>query len=130
MMAAVERLVRFMAANATGAVDGIFAGSGVTIIENFAPYVFAGTSAVVDWANGFRAHAMGLADLHASFGAAQDFSADGERAYFSLPTTWTGTSGGRRFSEDGGWAFVLVREGAEWRVQAYGWSVTTYRLVR
>lgn len=128
MMAAVERLVRFMAGGAVGDVAGIFAMDGVTIIENFAPYIFAGPSAAADWAKGFLLHASALAELRASFGASQDFSVNGERAYFSLPTTWTGTSKGRRFSEDGGWAFVLLREGAEWRVQAYGWAVTAYRL--
>ena len=128
MMAAVERLVRFMAARAEGDLSGVFADTDVTIIENFAPYVFQGASAVQDWARGFRAHAANLAQLKASFGAAQDFGVDGARAYFSLPTNWTGTSNGRQFSEHGGWAFVLMQHGREWRVQAYGWAVTAYRL--
>lgn len=127
MMAAVDRLVRFMAAGAAGEPGGVFADSDVTIIENFAPYIFSGASAVRDWTAGFRAHAASLAELNATFGEAQDFSVDGGRVYFSLPTTWTGTSGGKRFSEDGGWAFVLARESADWRVQAYGWAVTDYR---
>jgi hypothetical protein len=128
MMAAVERLVRFMAGGYDADLAGIFAPDNVTIIENFPPYVFQGPSAVARWAEGFKAHAETLGQLEASFGTAQDFSVDGKSAYFSLPTTWTGMSKGRRFREEGGWALVLVRQSAEWRVQAYGWAVTDYRL--
>ena len=126
MMAAVQRVVRFMTTLDDAALPGAFADSNVTIIENFAPYVFQGAKSVERWAVLFRAHAEALASLKASFGAAQDFSVDGDLAYFSLPTTWTGTTRGRKFSEDGGWAFVLVRHGSEWRVQSYGWAVTSY----
>ena len=129
MMAAVESLARFMAARAEGDPAGLFADTDVAIIENFAPYVFQGASAVQEWARGFAVHATGLAQLKPSLGAAQDFSVDGARAYFSLPTNWTGTSNGRHFSEDGGWAFVLMRDAGAWRVQAYGWAVTRYKLL-
>jgi hypothetical protein len=127
MMAAVERLARFMITREEADLFDIFADGGVVIVENFAPYVFHGPSAVRDWADGFRSHADDLSQLRPSFGAPQDFSSDGERVYFSLPTTWAGLSCGRRFSEDGGWSFVLVRDGAAWRVQSYGWAVTDYR---
>jgi hypothetical protein len=126
MMEAVARLVRFMVTCAEADLVGVFADSNVVIVENFAPYVFHGQSAVRNWAAGFRAHATNLADLKPSFGTPQDFSSDGERVYFALPTHWTGLSHGRRFAEDGGWSFILVRDGDEWRVQAYGWAVTAH----
>ena len=124
MMEAVERLARFMETLDESILKDAFAKSNVTIIENFAPYVFKGPKAVEQWAKGFRAHANGLADLHHSFGAAQDFSVEGDSAFLSLPTTWTGARDGKRFSEQGGWAFVLVKSAGEWRVQSYGWAVT------
>ncbi len=127
MIAAVGRLVRFMLSRAESDLFDVFARDSVVIVENFAPFVFHGPAAVRDWATGFRAHAANLAELKPSFGAPQDFSDEGERVYFSLPTRWTGFSSGRRFSEDGGWSFVLIRDGKDWRVQAYGWAVTDYR---
>jgi hypothetical protein len=126
MMAAVERLIRFMVSRDEADLAGVFANTGVVIIENFSPFVFQGSSAVENWARGFRAHAANLTELKVSFAEAHDFSVDRDHVYFALPTTWTGTSHGRKFSEDGGWAFVLVRDGAEWRVQNYGWAVTAY----
>ncbi|MBI1210967.1 MAG: hypothetical protein GC190_05855 [Alphaproteobacteria bacterium] len=126
MMKAVARLAHFMVTRAEADLPDVFADHGVVIVENFAPHVFHGPTAVRDWAAGFRAHAADLSELNPTFGAPQDFSCDGERAYLSLPTRWTGISRGRRFVEDGGWSFVLLRDGAEWRVQAYGWAVTSY----
>ena len=126
MMAAVEQVARFMATGDDALLEQAFADTNVTIIENFAPYIFQGPGAVQRWAELFKTHATGLANLQVSFGEAHDFSVDGELAYFSLPTTWTGSTKGRKFSEDGGWAFVLARHGAGWRVQNYGWAVTRY----
>ncbi len=79
---------------------------------------------------GFRAHAADLGELVATFGAAHDFTQTGDRAYFSLPTTWTGLDAGKRFEEHGAWAFVLQRTGTadavRWRILSYGWGVTAY----
>jgi hypothetical protein len=58
----------------------------------------------------------------------QNFDVDGDLVFLSLPTNWTGVSNGRRFDEDGGWAFVLVKQQGEWRVRNYGWAVTRLSL--
>ena len=67
---------------------------------------------------------LAIADLEHRFGAPQGLSVGDDLAYLSLPTHWTGVVGGRPFDEDGGWAFVLVREGDQWRVRNYAWAVT------
>jgi len=124
MVAAAARLARYMETGDAADLAGVFAGEGVTIIENFAPHVFVGGDAVASWAAGYADHARDLTELKHAFGEPQDFTSDGERAFFTLPTTWEGLQDGRRFSERGGWAFVLVRQGEGWRVQGYGWAVT------
>ena len=45
---------------------------------------------------------------------------------FIQPTTWTGLTHGRRFEEHGAWAFVIERQGPDWRILGYGYGVTTY----
>ena len=129
MMRPVERIARFMATLDMAHLESAFVDEGVTIFENFAPHVFAGADAVARWSELFGAHASGLSDLKHSFGPAQDFHLDGSIAYFALPTTWSGFSGGRAFRETGGWSFVLTRQTAEWRVKAYGWTVTSYEKI-
>ena len=104
----------------------VFSPGGNTIVENFPPYLFQGPDAEKKWWAGFKAHAVSgqLSKLQATFGSARDFDRNGERAFFTLPTVWTGLSKGHHFIEHGGWAFVLIRGRMGWRVKAYAWAVT------
>jgi hypothetical protein len=128
MMEPVHGLVAFMSTLRPGEEPAMFARRGLCIVENFAPFLFCGPHAASDWAAGFRGHAAegGLEELAATFGDAQDFSQSGNRAYFSLPTTWTGLTNGKPFEEHGAWSFVLQRQSNGWRIVAYGWGVTAY----
>ncbi len=123
MLAPVEKIARFIETCEDTNLSG-FAESGVVIIENFTPHLFSGPDAVALWAKEMRNHLKGVTDLKHRFGPARNFTVDGEIAFLSLPTNWTGIANGHSFSEDGGWAFVLVEQGGEWRVRNYGWAVT------
>ncbi len=125
MLTPVEAVARFMASGGDAGLADAFAAD-VVIVENFAPFLFEGPDALNRWRDGFRRHVSddGLTELRHAFGPAQDFALDGDRAYFVLPTTWTGKSHGRSFSEDGGWAFVLARDRWRWRIRSYAWAVT------
>ena len=124
MLGVAERVARFIETLDTAHIDAVFADRDVIIIENFAPYRFEGPGAIDAWASGMRAHRDATSDLHHTFGAPQDFGRTDDRAFFSLPTTWTGAFHGRPFVETGGWAFVLTRQRDGWRVLSYGWAVT------
>ncbi len=124
MLALAERVARFIETLDAADIDGVFADSGVTIIENFAPYRFDGPGAVDAWAAGMRAHRDATSNLHHTFAAPQDYSRTDTQAFFALPTTWTGMFGNISFVETGGWAFVLTKQSNGWRVQSYGWAVT------
>lgn len=128
MLEPVQRLVKFMSTLPAGEHPLMFARQGLCIVENFPPFLFCGRHAASLWESGFRAHSQeeGLSELDVRFDAAHDFGRAGERAYFSLPTTWTGLTHGRHFEEHGAWAFVVVREGHAWRIVGYGWGVTGY----
>ncbi len=124
MLAPVESIARFIAGGGDENLEA-FADGDVTILENFAPHLFAGPAAVRRWARQMRKHAASLRDMRHSFGPAQDFArGDDGRVFFSLPTHWSGLSHGRRFEEDGGWAFLLEQQSGAWRVRSYAWAVT------
>jgi len=126
MMAPVRRLARFMATLDESNLEGVFA-EDLTIVENFAPFLFRGDGAAQAWRAGFVEHARTLSDLTFELGVTQDFNREGETVYFVLPTTWTGKSHGRPFIEKGGWSFILNHGTGEWRIAAYAWSVIEIR---
>jgi hypothetical protein len=128
MMAPVQSLAAFMSTLHPGEHPSALARKGLCIVENFAPFLFCGRDAALAWETGFRAHAAdeGLSKISAQFADAHDFSQSGDRCYFSLPTTWTGLTHGRRFEEHGAWAFVIERHGAVWQILGYGYGVTSY----
>lgn len=123
MLAPPQALARFMATLDDAYLKDLFADD-VTIVENFAPYIFRD---VARWREGFRAHAAELGDLESTFGPPQDFSRDGSRVYFVLPTSWKGRSRGHGFEEQGGWSFVLEQRGEAWAIASYAWAVTAFR---
>ncbi len=123
MMLPVEKIARFIATGDDSCLSA-FAAKDVVILENFAPFLFTGADAVARWAKEMKEHAKGLTGLGHSFGPAQDFRVEDECVFFALPTHWSGHSSGRLFQEDGGWAFLLVRQRGEWKVRSYGWAVT------
>jgi hypothetical protein len=123
LLAPIEKIARFMETGDETLLSA-FASKGVVIIENFAPHLFKGRNAVKRWSQVVLSwHEKPIKLIH-SFGAAQDIRVRKNIAFLSLPTHWTGLRGGVPFNEDGGWAFILVRENGEWRVRCYGWAVT------
>lgn len=125
LLAPIEKIARFIETGDESLLIA-FAEKGVVIIENFAPHLFEGEDAVMRWAQVILSWHEQPIELVHSFGPAQDLSVHGDTAFLALPTHWTGLQHGVRFNEDGGWAFVLVKEHGEWRVRSYGWAVTFY----
>ena len=124
MMAPIDQVAAFIGSGGVGPATGAFASNDVTILENFAPYLFTGAAAVEAWARGMQAHLSGVTALRHQFGQPHNFSRDGDLVFLSLPTQWSGVLGGRAFMERGGWCFVLTKQGHEWRIRNYGWAVT------
>lgn len=126
MMSPIRRLARFMSTLDDSNLMDVFADD-LTIVENFAPFLFRGEGAAKAWRAGFIEHARTLKDLVPEFGVAQDFGREGKTVYCVLPTTWIGKSHGRPFIEKGGWSFILTHGTGKWRIAAYAWSVIEIR---
>lgn len=123
MMAVAVKLARFIETGGAELPSDLFVSGAVTIVENFAPYIFVGSDAVVSWAGKMRAHLEGLTNLHYAFGDVFDFSRTADDVYFSLRCDWSGVNRGQPFRETGGWALVLTRQAEQWRLKGYGWAV-------
>jgi len=132
MMAPIRALASCMAKALPADCALPFAHRGVTIQENFAPFIYAGTDVVERWRTGFITHLQSGGDqnLEFKFGPPQDFDRSAGRVYFTLPTVWTGVSRGRHFEETGAWSFVLVESSANFLVLGYSWGVTDLREIK
>ena len=127
LLAPIEKVARFIETGDETFLSA-FAKKGVVIIENFPPHLFQGDDAVERWSQKIISWHEPPSDLvlKHSFGTVQDLRVDEEEglAFLSMATHWVITEGDDGFEEDGGWAFVLVKEDDEWRVRSYGWAVT------
>ena len=121
----IEKVARFIETGDRTLLSA-FAPTGVVIIENFAPHLFEGPTAVERWSQTIlRWHQPPTTlVLKHSFGAPQELRVQGDEAFVSLPTYWSISEDGETIEEDGGWAFVLARHADGWKVRAYGWAVT------
>ena len=68
MLAAAQRVAAFLETGDADQPGRAFAGAGVVIVENFAPYLFEGPDTVARWASGMRAHLTGVTALRHAFG--------------------------------------------------------------
>ena len=125
LLAPIEKVVRFLE---TGDVSllSAFAKKGVVILENFPPHLFEGEDSVKRWSEKILSWHELPSDLVLKhrFDSVQDLRVGEDQAFLSLSTHWTISEDGETFEEDGGWAFLLVKEEAEWKVKSYGWAVT------
>jgi hypothetical protein len=119
----VRRLVRFIETSDRAWLDDLFVEQPV-ILESFAPFVFEGSGAVTRWADAFTVHLGAHDGLRGELGVAQEFSRDGDTAFFAVPLTWWFALGDRRVRETGGLAVLLQRVGDGWRLARYAWAVT------
>ncbi len=125
LLAPIEKVARFLE---TGDVTllSAFAKKGVVILENFPPHLFEGEDVVKRWSEKILSWHKPPSDLVLKhrFDSVQDLRVGEDQAFLSLSTHWTISEDGETFEEDGGWAFLLVKEEGEWKVKSYGWAVT------
>ncbi len=131
MMRPILELTTYMRTLDSSHLDEAFVSTDLTVMENFAPYLFAGPTARQRWEAAFREHATRghLRDLTVQFGSPATVERQANVVYFSLPTTWRGTSDRRRFVEHGAWSFVLSSTPDGWRIRHYAWAVTDIKIV-
>ncbi len=119
----IEKVARFLETGDDSYLSA-FAQKEVVIIENFKPHLFKGADAVLRWSKVIKSWHTQPINLVHTFGHVHDLNVGEDLAFVSMPTHWTGLHDGIPFQEDGGWAFVLVKENGTSKVRNYGWAVT------
>jgi len=105
------------------AVKAVHVASPI-IVDNVAPFRWSGPNAFDSWvADLAKAEAAeGKTDGSVLFGDPVDEVVDGDRAYVVTPSSYTFKQNGQTLRETGMVAFVLVKQGAEWKVESWSWA--------
>ena len=109
-----------------GDMTAFFAGhaESPTIIDEFAPYEWAGSKAADSWAQDFEADAKahGITEPRMDYAAPIRAESDGKSAYIILPTVYRFKQSGRSMSAAGTMTFVMVHQGPAWKIASWTYS--------
>jgi ketosteroid isomerase-like protein len=97
----------------------------VAIIDEFAPYVWAGPTACADWAKDFDADAgkNGITDPKVTVGKPRHVDITGDRAYVVGPADYTFKLKGKPMSEKGSIFTLALQKLADgWRITGWAWA--------
>jgi ketosteroid isomerase-like protein len=112
-------LDRFNAGDMPAFFDGHAASA--TIVDEFAPYIWAGAKAPQGWAESFTADskAHAITEPHMDYAAPIRAESDGKSAYIVLPTVYRCKQNGRSMSAAGTMTFVMAHQGADWKIASW-----------
>jgi hypothetical protein len=127
MMTPIRALVRFVNTGRS-APAGTYA-RGAVVTDEFAPFVWTTADAGARWSAGFAAYnaASRITKPHILLNLPTEFNVSASRAYVVFPAAFTPLLNGKPFTESGYWTFVLVKDGAVWRVASQTWAGVTFK---
>jgi len=107
-------------------LSGIYA-SNATVIDEFPPYSWNGSSAGTQWFADFEKFSkqIGLTSAKGALLAVKNFNQSGDRAYIVVPTNFGGMVKGKAMKETGTWTFTLQRSGSAWTIVTQSWGTIT-----
>ncbi|MDE1916296.1 MAG: nuclear transport factor 2 family protein [Sphingomonadales bacterium] len=106
--------------NRTDVAFAAFAPGDVTIVDEFAPHLWTGPDAPKAWLAAYAA--TGQSDGHIQYGRPARAEIEADAAYVIIPTRYTYKDHGAMMMEEGQMTYVLVHEGAAWKIRSWTWS--------
>jgi hypothetical protein len=127
MMAPIKGIATFVNTGST-IPAGTYA-RGATITDEFAPFHWTTGDVGRQWSERFTAYnaSVKITKPHFVLGAPTEFATSAAYAYMVLPGTFTPLLNGKPFTETGFMTFVVVRDGAVWRVASQAWAGVTFK---
>ncbi|HET6534563.1 MAG TPA: nuclear transport factor 2 family protein [Sphingomicrobium sp.] len=98
------------------------------IVDEFAPYVWAGSGALKRWIDAYAeyAEANGVSAGRVDYEKPLMATSDGASAYIVLPTTYRFVQNGTKMAEPSSMTFVTKRaEGSDWKIASWTFSATS-----
>ncbi len=126
MMVPVRRIVTFV--NTGAAIPTGTYANGATITDEFAPFHWTSGDVGSQWSTRFTTsnNVAGITKPYIVLGAPTEYVTSATRAYVVFPGRFTPLVHGKPSVETGYWTFVVVRDGAVWRVASQSWAGVTF----
>ncbi len=107
--------------------DVVYASGDILIIDDFSQHRWYGPHAPQEWAAAFAKAAKdgGYSDTIVKVGTPTATDITGDSAYVVVPANFHFKLKGQPMSETARMAFVLRREGGEWKITSWIWVGTT-----
>jgi SnoaL-like domain len=101
-----------------------YATGEITIVDEFAPYIWTGTEAAHQWADAYDKHAKatGVTEGNVTYGKLTRTEVDGDVAYVIMPTVYLYKEHGKPLREEGQMTVVLHHERGAWKIRSWTWS--------
>lgn len=95
-----------------------------SVIDDFPPHHWQGTSACADWGNAFVAASKkaGWTDAVVTLKKPLHVDVNGNYAYVVAPTIYTYKDHGKPVSEGGLWTLSLRNGASGWRITGWAWA--------
>ena len=122
--APIRAMVSAFNAGDIAAAKATHVAAPMILDEPTAPFAWSGPTAFDDWvaALGKSEADAGKTGGKVALGAVTRETVVGDRAYVVAPSTYTFQQKGRTMRETGTMTFALVRQGADWKINAWTWS--------
>ena len=106
------------------AVNASYASGDLLIVDEVAPYHWAGPHAGDAWGADLEKHdkAAGLTDAKVKYSAPVRSDVDGDAAYVVVPVVYVYKEKGKAMTEDARMTFALKREAGAWKVAGWVWT--------
>ena len=100
---------------------------GAVIIDEFAPFQWAGPGSVKQWGADYTkdAAARGIKAGRVDYGKPLQATSDGTNAYIVLPTTYRFEQKGKKMAGKGSMTFVMAKAGAGWQIASWTYAGAT-----
>ena len=101
--------------------------SDCSILDEFAPFMWNGSEGVKAWYGALYKTMQDPKDGHwrVKTFTPKSLQAEGDRAYFLVPSELDYKKDGKPRVQHGDWLFVMAKSGDAWKIAAHSWAVVS-----
>lgn len=131
VLATVDAAIAAINGGSVDAAKAVYADAPAAIVDDFAPFVWSGKTAVEDYARDLKAilEKYGITDWRFQRHQPRYIFATADHAEVIVPATFPFVMGGKPQAVAADWTFVLAKQDGKWRIQVAAFGDTHHTLL-